>query len=483
MGLNNMSIAKSIFWKYIERFASTGISLVISVFLARLLSTSDYGTIALLNVFIAFGNTLVLSGLNTALIQKKEIDEVDWSTGFYTNVLISIVLYGVFYVAAPLISDFYADDSLTSILRVLAITIILGAINSIQVAVASRAMKFKLLSLVTIAGALGSGVIGIILANLGYGAWALVWQQILYYIIQCFLLKIFLKWKIICAFSLKKLKCIMNYGYKLILSSIIDTLYTELFSLIIGKKYASDMLAFYNKGQQYPKMIGQITSTSIGAVMLPVYAKQQSDLVKLKETMRKAIKLSSYVFFPIMLGFATVSKPFVYILFTEKWAPMIPFMQLFCLAFLFYPINIVNTQAFNGIGRSDIFLKLNVIKRAIGLVILSASYRYGVIAIAIGYVISTFLNLFINIYPSQKYLNYSIREQFMDFVPSLLMASVMAVVVYSIGLMELPIMLLAFIQVISGLIVYIVLSIIVHKKEFYDIISILSKIKKEDQHG
>ena len=238
------------------------------------------------------------------------------------------------------------------------------------------------------------------------------------------------------------------------MSEFVDSTYSQIFSLIIGKSYSTEALAYYNRGQSLPMLIGQNVNSSISSVMLPVYSKMQDDKVVLKNTVRRAITLGAFIFFPIMIGFAAVAEPFILVLYTEKWAESIPFVQIFCLAFLFYPVNTANTQAINGIGRSDIFLKNNIIKKLIGIIILLITINFGVKAIAIGYAVSCLPNLIINIIPNRKLLNYGVREQCKDIMPSFLLSMLMGVVVYYMNILNMAYLLKMGIQIVTGVVVY-----------------------------
>jgi teichuronic acid exporter len=456
--INRFSILSSLFWKLMERGGTQGIQFIVQIILARLLLPEDYGIIALVVIFTSIAGVFVQSGLNTALIQKKDADEADFSSVFYLSLFIACLIYVVLFFAAPFIAAFYKIPEITPVFRVLSITLFFGAFNSIQNAVIARKMQFKKLFFSSTGAILISGTVGIYMAYTGYGVWALVGQQISNQLFVTLILWFTVKWRPQLLFSLERVKSLFSFGWKLLLSALIDTVYKDLRSLIIGKMYNPAMLGFYNRGQQFPSLIVSNINGSIQSVMLPVLASQQNNRPRVKDMMRRAIVTSSFIIFPMMVGLAVTAEPLVKFLLTDKWLPCVPFLQIFCASYALMPIHTANLQAINALGRSDIFLKLEIIKIIVGLSVLGITVFYGVYAIALGAVLSGIISTFINAYPNKKLLGYSYKDQCNDIMPSLLLSLVMGVVVYNFKLLGLSALITLIIQVCGGVILYVGLA-------------------------
>lgn len=448
-------ILSSLFWKLIERGGTQGIQFIVQIILARLLLPEDYGIIALVLIFTSIASVFVQSGFNTALIQKKDADEADFSSVFYLSLFVACLIYIVLCFVAPFIAMFYGEPQITSVLRVLSITLFFGAFNSIQNAFVARNMQFKKLFFSSTGAILISGIVGIYMAYTGFGVWALVGQQLCNQLFITLILWLTVKWRPQLLFSLGRLKRLFSFGWKLLASALIDTVYRDLRSLIIGKMYNPAMLGFYNRGQQFPQLLITSINGSIQSVMLPVLSSQQDNRPRVKEMMRRAIVTSSFIIFPMMVGLAVTAEPLVMILLTDKWLPCVPFLQIFCAVYAFMPIHTANLQAINALGRSDIFLKLEIIKKIMGLSILAVTVFYGVYAIALGGALGGIISTFINAYPNKKLLNYSYVEQWKDIMPSLLLSLVMGAVVYSLKWLGMAVWSTLIVQVCVGVILYV----------------------------
>ena len=448
------SVLKNLMWKFLERGGVQGLQFVISIILARLLLPEDYGILALVVIFITIANVFIQSGLNTALIQKKTVDQVDYSSVFYLSLGIASLLYVLLYFAAPFIAQFYNNQSLVSVLRVLALTLFPGALNSIQNAIVSRTMQFKRLFYSSVGAGIVSGVVGISLAYLEYGIWALVFQQLTSQVCITLILWFTVRWRPTLQFSLDRVKVLFSYGWKLLVSSLLDTTYRDLRSLIIGKVYTPSMLGYYNRGEHFPKLVISNINGSIQSVILPALAAHQDYADRVKSMMRRAIVTSSFIVFPLMVGLAVVAEPLVILLLTEKWLPAVSFLQIFCASFALWPIHTANLQAINAMGRSDIFLKLEIIKKVIGLVILAGCLPFGVYVLALSQVLVSIISSIINAYPNKKLLNYGYGEQIKDILPSLLLSLVMGVIVYLLLFLGLSPFITMLLQIVVGAIVY-----------------------------
>lgn len=396
------NIASNFIWRFAERCGAQLVSFLVSVVLARILAPEDYGTIALVTVFTAILQVFVDSGLGTALIQKKDADDLDFSSVFYFNFAMCLVLYAGMFIVAPYIAIFYEDMTLTPVIRVLSLTIVISGVKGIQQAYVSRNMLFKRFFFSTIGGTIFSAFLGIGLAFSGYGVWALVAQQLSNTMIDTLILWITVKWRPQKEFSLKRLRTLFSYGWKLLASSLLDTVYNNLRNLIIGKMYSSADLAYYNQGDKFPKIIVTNINTSIDSVLLPTMSNEQDDRKRIKSMTRRAIKTSTYVMAPLMMGLAFCAESIVKIVLTDKWLPCVPFLRLFCISYMFWPVHTANLNAIKAMGRSDWFLKLEIVKKIVGLFFLLSSMWFGVMAMAYSLLLSSILSQVINAWPNSK---------------------------------------------------------------------------------
>ena len=471
-------IVNSLFWKLMERGGTQGIQFMVQIILARLLLPADYGLVALVMVFILLANVFVQSGFNTALIQKKEADAVDFSSVFYLSLFIAGILYMTLYLISPFIAEFYRAPQLINILRVLSITLFFGAFNSIQNAFVARNMMFKKLLFSSLGAILISGTAGIVAAYAGWGVWALVVQQLTNQLSIIVILLFTVTWRPRLMFSLKRVNVLFSFGWKLLVSSLIDTLYVNLRSLIIGKIYTPAVLGFYNRGEQFPALIVGNINGSIQAVMLPALSLHQEDRIRVKDMVRRSIVTSAFIIFPLMVGLAVTAEPLVKILLTDKWLPCVPFLQIACASYALYPIHTANLQAINALGRSDIFLKLEIVKKIVGFSILGISIQFGVYAIAWGALIAGVLSTFINAYPNLKLFNYSYKEQLKDIIPSLAISLLMGIAVSSIHFLNIGAWQILMAQIISGIILYIGLAKVSKNESYSYLIVTISDILK-----
>lgn len=464
--MNKKKIISNFFWRFAERCGAQFVTFIVSIVLARILSPKDYGTIALVMVFTTILQVFVDSGLGTALIQKKDADDLDFSSVFYFNFGVCIILYVGMFFLSPLIANFYDDELLIPIIRVISLTIIFSGIKGIQQAYVSRHMMFKRFFFSTLGETIFSAFLGIVLAYSGFGVWALVAQQISNTAIDTLILWLTVKWRPQKIFSLKRLINLLSFGWKLLVSSLLDTCYNNLRNLIIGKLYSSSDLAFYNQGDKFPKVIVTNINTSIDSVLLPTISSAQDDRERVKNMTRRAIKTSTYVMAPLMMGMAFCAEPIVHLVLTDKWLPCVPYLRIFCTTYMFWPVHTANLNAINAMGRSDWFLRLEVIKKAVGMTLLLSTMWFGVMAMACSLLVSNVLSQIINSWPNRKLLNYSYLEQVKDFAPGILLAVFMGICVYFIGYIPLPTIVTFVIQIISGAAIYIALSAILKLEEF-----------------
>lgn len=465
-----MNSKKNIFsnfiWRFAERCGAQVVAFIVSIVLARILSPDDYGTIALITVFTAILQVFVDSGLGTALIQKKNVDDLDFSSVFYFNFTVCLILYVGMFVASPYIAAFYEENSLIPVVRVLSLTIVISGIKGIQQAYVSRHMLFKRFFFSTIGGTIISAFLGIGMAYAGYGVWALVVQQVSNTAIDTLILWGTVEWRPKKMFSFRRLKVLLTFGWKLLVSALLDTIYNNFRNLIIGKLYSSTDLAYYNQGNKFPSVIITNINTSIDSVLLPTMANAQDDRECVKQMTRRAIKTSTYVMAPLMMGLTFCAEPVVRLILTDKWLPCVPFLRIFCVTYMFWPVHTANLNAIKAMGRSDYFLKLEIIKKIMGMIILLSTMWFGVMAMAYSLLLSSVLSQIINSWPNRKLLGYGYLEQVRDFAPGILLAVGMGICVYFVGYLPFPTIVTLLIQVVSGAIIYIGVSAILKLEEF-----------------
>lgn len=474
-----MTVISNLVWRFAERCGAQLVSFIVSIVLARILAPEDYGTIALVTVFTAILQVFVDSGLGTALIQKKDADEIDFSSVFYFNFVVCLILYLGMFAAAPFIADFYGDVTLVPVIRILSLTIVISGVKGIQQAYVSRNMLFKRFFFSTIGGTIFSAVLGIAMAYAGFGIWALVAQQLSNTFIDTLILWITVRWRPTKSFSWTRLKYLLSFGWKLLVSSLLDTAYNNLRNLIIGKMYSSSDLAFYNQGDKFPKVIVTNINASIDSVLLPTMSSAQDDKERVKQMTRRAIKTSTYVMAPLMMGLAFCAEPIVSLVLTDKWLPCVPFLRIFCTTYMFWPVHTANLNAINAMGRSDWFLRLEIIKKIMGMTILLSTMWFGVMAMAYSLLLSSVLSQIINSWPNRKLLDYGYLEQVRDFAPGILLAVIMGICVYFISFLHLSTIVTLLIQFIVGAAIYIGVSAILKLEEFEYLLGMVKSFLKK----
>lgn len=448
------TIISGLFWRYGERTCAQGVQFIVSIVLARLLTTTEYGYVGLITALIAIGNVFVQAGFGNALIQKRNAEQEDFSAVFFMSIGLGIILSLIVQAAAPFIADFYNEPGLTNPIRVLSIMLILAGINSVQQAYVSRKMIFKKFFFATISGTIISAFVGIILAYLGYGVWALVGQQLTNQFIDTLVLWLTVRWRPTFHFSFYRIKNLFSFGWKLLVSSLLDTVYNNMYTFVIGKVYSADNVGYYNRGKNIPNLVITNINTSIQSVLFPAISKEQSDKQRVKSLVRRSIMTSTFLIFPCMAGLAAVAKPLTIILLTKRWLPCVPFMQFCCFIYAFWPIHTANLQAISALGRSDIYLKLEFQKKIVGIGILIITIPMGIYAMMIGRCISTVISSFLNARPNKELLNYSFKEQILDVMPAFLLSVFMALIVSAVNLLNLNPWSALLFQILAGVLCY-----------------------------
>ena len=453
---------KALIWKLLERFGVQGVQFVMQIVLARLLDPDHYGVLSLMIIFTTLANVFIQNGFNTALIQNKDVTEDDYSSVFWISLAVAVILYVVLFISAPIIAVFYEMPDFVLPFRVICLMLFPGAYNSVQLAKVSRKMDFKKVFYSNIGGICVSGIIGILIAANGGGIWALVVQTLMNVTVSCLVMGVTVKWypRLVC--NIARVKVLFSFGWKLLVSSLLDTLYQDIRSLVIGKKYDADTLGYYDRGKQFPQFIINGINGAVQSVLLPAMSAEQDDKEQVKVLMRNSVMISSYVIFPMMAGLAGVATPLVQLLLTDKWLPCVPFLQIYCFSLAFYPVHTSNLQAINAMGRSDIFLKLEVIKKCVGLSILMfvVFCFNSPIAIALSGMVTTIISCFINAYPNKKLIGYSYFEQMKDILPSFVASIMMCGVVLLLSRIQLPLVMLLMVQVFAGCVIYVVLTFV-----------------------
>ena len=476
-------VASGFLWRFSERILAQLVSFVVSLVIARILLPDEYGIIAIVNIFITLANVFVSSGFGISLIQKKDSDELDFSTIFYTNLASSTLLYLILFLTAPLIASAYGNEILSPVLRVMGISLLISALNNVQHAYVSKMMMFRRFFFATLGGTIISAVVGIAMAYWGFGVWALVAQYMTNKIADSVVLLCTVRWRPKLKFSFLRLKGLFSYAWKLLASELINTGYLELRETVVGFKYSSNDLAFYNRGQSFPKLVVSNINTSLQSVLFPKMSNCQDKTEEVKSIARKSAKITGFVIAPLIIGLAFVARPMVNILLTEKWLSCVPFLQLYCIFYVFLPIQSVCLQVIKALGRSDIYLRLEIIKKVVGIAVLLITIPFGVIAIAIGAVASNIFAALINVIPIKKILSYSYKEQFRDFCHGIIPLALMSVTCIAISILPVSDFVMILSQCAAGAIVYILSSWLLRLDAFMYLWNMVVRVlKRKSSH-
>lgn len=457
--LNRKTVARQtvngMVWKFFEKIGAQMMQLIIQVVLARLLLPEEYGLVGLLTIFISISDVFILQGLTTALIQKKNADDMDFSSVFFANIFMSLILYGVLFALAPVIASFYNQPSLINITRVLSLNIIIGAFPAVHNAILSRELDFRKSFFRNIANVLTQGIVGITLACLGWGAWSMVFSKVSGTLIGAIVLWLTVKWAPKRMFNLRRVRSLFSYSSKVLGTNLLNTIFNNMHALIIGKYYSPIEVGYYQRGQQIPQTIMTSLDGSMTEVLYPAFSKTQNDLVFLKAALRKSINVSMFVVLPILVGLLVVAKPLTLVLLTEKWLPSVPFMQFSCIICMFWPLS-HRSHALNAIGKSDVTFKLSLIGKGITLLSIFIFLPFGIYALMIGTIMASFISMWITSLVIRKHIGYTIKEMAIDILPSLCLAVTMGAIVFCVQFIGLADIWQLLIQVPLGALIYIV---------------------------
>lgn len=473
---NKTRVIGGLLWTFGERITAQFVSTLVGIILARVLDPEHFGVISIVMVFITFCNVFVTSGFSSAIIQKKEVNEVDFNTAFYIGLLLSAFLYFILFVTAPYVADFYDMPVIAPAIRLLGIRLPIAALNSVQQAYVRRKMEFKKFFIATIFGTIISGVVGVFLAFNGAGVFALIVQYLTNTIIDSIVMWIVGGWRPKLQFSKGKAKQIYSFGWKILVGDLIATLEGDIRSLVVGKSFGPSSLAYYDQGNKYPSLLITNINSSISKVMLPAYSRNQDNIVLLKEMLRKSIAIGMFILVPTMIGFAAVADTFVSVILTDKWLPSVPYIHIFCIYYLTRPMETACQQAILGIGKSDVSLKIMIIINAVSLstMLIAVFVFHSVYLIACGALISTAVSLFMYLYSSNKYIGYSLKEQLEDTVPIIAMSLIMGGIVRFSGFINLNPMLKLICQIVIGVTSYSLLVMIVKPRAYFYVRKMIS---------
>lgn len=477
--ITKRKVLTSFIWNLLERFSGQILQFILSIFLARILLPEDYGIVALIQIFIQLANVFVIDGFNTSLIQKKDSDDLDFSSVFHFTTGIAIFLYIMMFFLAPVIAGFYGKQIITNVIRIFSLSFFYTPLLSCQYAFIEKHMMFKVYFLRSLICLIISGTVAIIMALQGFGVYALVIQQLIYGTLNSIILFIFIKWRPKLLFSFERIKSLFSFGWKFTCVGFIDCVFRNIYSLIIGKAYDVTQLSYYNRGQQFPNLIATNFVSSLKNVLFPTFSSKNDDKEALKNMLKKSSVINAYLILPLMFGMAAVAKPMVYVLLTEKWEASIPFVQLCCLYFAFYNLNATNMSAINALGRSDIFLRCEIIKKIVTVLLLVATIPFGVLWMVLGQVLTGLLSSIINVFPTKKLFDYSIREQISDISGSLIISTVMGILTLFITYLNFSNIITLILQIVFGVAFYVIISYIFKLKGFKYIINFLKKNKQE----
>lgn len=470
-------------WVLTQKVGAQVVSFVVSIVLARILLPEEYGVTAVVFVIINLCDVFVENAFCKALIQKKDTDELDYSSALWGGLALSLALYAGIFFAAPAIGRFYRMEPLCPMIRVMGLRGVVASLGSVLKARESRQMAFKKPFFSSLSSTLVSAAVGIAMAYMGFGAWALIAQNIVEAVVDTIALAMMVRWRPCLVFSLQRVKGLLGYGWKVLVASLVDNLYDNFRSLHIGKFYTADDLAFYTRGRQFPNFLTETINFSICGVLFPAVASQREDVAARKAMTRRTMKISAYLVTPMLCGLAAVAEPLVELILTEKWLPCVPYLQLLCISYALNPMEVTNFQAIYACGRSDICLKLNVVKKCFGFLAILIGARIGVLAIAWAEVIFAIFGMLVSAVPNRRLLGYHLGEQLRDVAPSWLLSGGMLLMVRMAARLDMAILPRLALMIFVGIVSYILLSLVFRVESFSYLWSLLRTLGKRREEG
>ena len=456
-------------WSIVDSVANQGITFLVGLVLARLLTPQEYGLIGIILIFVAVFNSIVDSGFSNALIRKTDAKDIDYNTVFISNLVMSVVLFGAMFFSAPWIAKFFSQPQLEPLAKVMASIVLINAFAIIQRTLLVKKIDFKTQTKISLIASISSGGIGIAMALCGYGVWSLVGQQISRQLLNTLFLWVFTKWNPRLQFSFESFKELFGFGWKLLASSLIDTLWREIYQVVIGKFYTPATLGQYTRAHQFSSIASSNLTSIIQRVSYPVLSSIKDDTVRLKMAYKRVIKITMLITFSLMLGLAAVAKPFVLVLIGEQWLPCVPYLQIICFQMMLYPLHALNLNMLQVQGRSDLFLRLEIFKKCIAVIPLMLGIFVDIYWMLWGSVIGGLFAYYLNAYYSGPFLNYSIKEQVKDIIPSFVMALAMGIIVFSISLLNISPFVQLPLQILVGATLTIVMCEFLKREEYLEI--------------
>lgn len=473
----------ALYWSFFERIGQQGIRFIITVVLARLLLPSQYGLIGMLAIFMELSQTLLDSGFVSAIIQKEKCSDADLCSVFYFNISVGLVLVIILYFGAPFIAEFYREPQLVALTRFLSLNLLISSFGIIQIAILIKQFDFKAQAKVTNASLLASGCIGIILALNGCGVWSLVIQQSFYNIFRSLLLWLSSSWRPSLTFEFSSLRGMFGFGSRLLATGIVTSIFDNLYLVVIGKLFSATGLGFYTRALGLQQVPASLLTDAVGSVTFPMFSSIQSDPIRLKMTFRRALGLLGFVNFPVFIMLAIIAKPLILLLFTERWLPCVPYFQLLLMVGLIFPLHIINLNLLKALGRSDLILRIEILKKILIAATVAVTWHWGIQGLIYGQMLLAVVSYYINSFYTAKLINYSLREQIGDLLPALLLAIVMGG-----GLLLFPflpttsVIVTLLIQVVSGSLIYGTLAWYCRLSSCLELIAILRERLKPAAH-
>lgn len=465
--LKNKAV-RGVGWSFVDNIASSGITFLVGLVLARLLTPAEYGIMAMIAIFIAVSNSVIDSGFSNALIRKLHIERIDYNTVFYFNLAVSVVLYLLLFLFSPAISAFFKEPVLVEVTRVIGWILIINALAIIPRTQFVRAVDFKTQTKVSLISSISSGVVGIGMAVSGLGVWSLVGQQLSRQFLNTLFLWIYSKWHPVWEFSIRSFKELFGFGSKLLLSGLLDTIYKNIYYIVIGRFYTSAQLGQYTRAEQFNTIFSSNLTSVVQRVSYPVLSSIQEEPERLREAYRRVIKSTMLVAFACMLGLAAVAKPLIMILIGEKWLPAVTFLQIICFSGMLFPLHAINLNILQVKGRSDLFLKLEIIKKIIAVGPIVIGILYGIEYMLCGSVVNSFIAYFLNSHYSANLINYPTKEQMKDVFPTFVVSLLVATVMWSLSFIQISYYILLPIQIFTGLLLAFFVYERLHLDEYYE---------------
>ena len=473
---------QGLIWSFVERFATQGVQFIFGIILARLLSPDDYGIIAMPLVFLMLAQCLIDSGFSTALIRKSDLTDDDLSTAFYFNIGVGVVCYLALFFTSPLIADFYNTPILADLLKVTALATLFNPLCSVQQAILTRKIDFKTQAVVSLSGAIVSGIVGLVMAYSGYGVWSLVCQQVGGYLIRTILLWVLGGWKPQHRWSWKSFHYLWGFGSKMLGSALLDTTYNNIYPIVIGKFFSANDLGNYTRAHQFASLPSSNVTGVLQRVTFPVLSSIQNEDERLARNYRKILKLSAFLIFPIMLLLSAVADPLIRVFLTDKWEGCIILLQIICFSMMWFPIHSINLNLLSIKGRSDLFFKLEICKKIVGVCVMCITIPQGIIWMVSGGIVTGMISLFINTYYTGKLINVGYLKQMGDLLPIFCVSLGMWILVHGSLLVTSNIYAQLAIGIIVGFASYLLGARFLLKNEWDETISMIPNTLKPKRH-